>query len=341
MPSLIYIARIKRSSDELIQGLQAAGFHVESFKPGEITADECLLVMTSEAVDAKINPENSLIAPAHPAEMTREPGGIPPLPNLNEQLGSQAAIWNRIKAAAGEEPANKSAPGGPGGTTHIPPSLGPETVELGFIPSEVGRRAVANSRRKSSATIERPTVAREPAASSGRTGFSRLLFPTLERAGIKSSVSSPEISPGGKTGQSNEPYYRLFLRPLPAAVAVLILAISFLIYQVSTLPSTTAASSGHEASQSATSHSDSTDSLVTVSALPPRQNGRRPKTPLIVSSADSPKSSVRRHLSDDGFVAEDFTNHFDLHAHAATTAQNPGLKRNAQGGSKQKRIVVN
>ena len=54
MPSLIYIARIKRSSDELIQGLQAAGFHVESFKPGEITADECLLVMTSEAVDAKI-----------------------------------------------------------------------------------------------------------------------------------------------------------------------------------------------------------------------------------------------------------------------------------------------
>ena len=96
MPSLIYIARIKRSSDELAQGLQSAGFHVESFKPGEITTDECLLVMTSEAVDAKINPENSLIAPAHPAEMTREPGGIPPLPNLNEQLGSQAAIWNRI-----------------------------------------------------------------------------------------------------------------------------------------------------------------------------------------------------------------------------------------------------
>ena len=43
MPSLVYIARITRSSEELAQGLQSAGLHVKSFAPGEITGDECLL----------------------------------------------------------------------------------------------------------------------------------------------------------------------------------------------------------------------------------------------------------------------------------------------------------
>jgi hypothetical protein len=44
MPSLVYIARITRSSEELAQGLQCAGLHVKSFAPGEITGD----VLTSD-----------------------------------------------------------------------------------------------------------------------------------------------------------------------------------------------------------------------------------------------------------------------------------------------------
>jgi hypothetical protein len=52
MPSLIYITRIQPLSAELAKALESSGVHVKSFGPGEITADECVLVMTSEAVSA-------------------------------------------------------------------------------------------------------------------------------------------------------------------------------------------------------------------------------------------------------------------------------------------------
>ena len=50
MPSLIYITRVRPLSAQLARDFEAAGFHVKSFAPGEITADECLLVMTADAV---------------------------------------------------------------------------------------------------------------------------------------------------------------------------------------------------------------------------------------------------------------------------------------------------
>ena len=50
MPSLVYITRIHPPSVEAARVLESSGFHVKSFDPGEITADECVLVMTSEAV---------------------------------------------------------------------------------------------------------------------------------------------------------------------------------------------------------------------------------------------------------------------------------------------------
>ena len=58
MLSLIYVARVTHSSEELVQGLQSAGLHIKAFAPGEITADECILVMTSEAVLASVPPAN-------------------------------------------------------------------------------------------------------------------------------------------------------------------------------------------------------------------------------------------------------------------------------------------
>src|ERR1700694_1108269 len=62
MPSLLYIARITRFSEELAEELRSSGFHVKAFGPGEITADECWLVMTSEAVLASLQPTNSASA---------------------------------------------------------------------------------------------------------------------------------------------------------------------------------------------------------------------------------------------------------------------------------------
>ena len=55
MPSFIYIARIRSLTDELAQSLRSAGCHVESFKPGQVTQDECLLAMTPEAADGALH----------------------------------------------------------------------------------------------------------------------------------------------------------------------------------------------------------------------------------------------------------------------------------------------
>src|SRR6266478_7648715 len=97
MPSLIYIARIKSLSEELVTSLRSAGCHVKSFKPGDITQDECLLVMTSEAVGATRDPQG------HRAETGRTVDVTPAALDMNEQLGSQAATWNRIKTALTKE----------------------------------------------------------------------------------------------------------------------------------------------------------------------------------------------------------------------------------------------
>src|ERR1700738_1057820 len=105
MPSLIYIARITSCSEELAKGLQSAGLHVKSFVSGEITADECLLVMTSEAVLANLQPATVTPRAGHTVEKSQEPEGVPPPSSMNMHLESQAAIWNRLKTAAAKESA--------------------------------------------------------------------------------------------------------------------------------------------------------------------------------------------------------------------------------------------
>ncbi len=331
MPSLIYIARIKRLSEELAQGLRAAGFHVESFKPGKITADECLLVATSEALDASLQPESSATVTGMPVERGGDLGSIPPLPNMHEQLGSQVAIWKCIKAEGGEKAGDRTSPVSPAQAAFVASSLETGAAELGFIPSEVGRRAVASSQRKSAPASERfPVMRKQFTAHPAQAGFSRLLFPRHAKS-KSGGEKNRQVSRGNDWRLSH---------PWQVAVTVLILAAIFLIYRVSNLPATTGATSGHNASHSQ-SDSDSTNSLLTVSALP-RRSARRSSAPLIRSSGKVPKppAAARRHLSDNDFVAEDFTNHFDVPRQESTTLQNPDLKRNAHRGSTRKRIVV-
>jgi hypothetical protein len=99
MPSLIYITRIQPLSAELAQALESSGVHVKSFGPGEITADECVLVMTPEAIVAGLQlpgPESFSGAGVAKSAESRD---APPLPDMQKHPGAQAAIWNRIKAA--------------------------------------------------------------------------------------------------------------------------------------------------------------------------------------------------------------------------------------------------
>src|ERR1700690_3338390 len=98
MPSLIYITRIRPLSPELVQDLESSGLHVKSFGPGEITADECLLVMTSEAVLAGLPLSGAASATGEAVANRVESQARVPLQDPQEPPGSEAAIWSFIKA---------------------------------------------------------------------------------------------------------------------------------------------------------------------------------------------------------------------------------------------------
>jgi hypothetical protein len=305
MPSLIYIARIKSLSEELATGLQSAGCHVKSFKPGDITQDECLLVMTSEAVGATPDPQG------HKAETGRTVAGTPVAPDMNEQLGSQAANWNRIKTAVTKESQAKREQ-----VAAVASTEQPEAIKLDFTPTEVERRTVSKAQNRAigeSAPIEPFRII----AVSSAAAVSRILKnvrPTKERL------------------------CRVFRNPLSTVVAVLLFSV---VYRGLMLASRKGMTIPRQVSYDTRANYDSANSLLNVSASPGR-TAHRSIPPLTLSSAEPPPQAVRvqRHLSHDDYVAEDFTNRVGLRAQGSATQQNPELKH-PQSGSIRKRIVLN
>jgi hypothetical protein len=188
MPSLVYIARIGSLSEELAQNLRSAGCHVESFKPGAITRDECLLAMTPEAADAALHPERLR------AEPSREHGGIPFAPDTNQQLGPEADVWNCLKAlvakefGANREPVPQAAP----------------AVETQTMAAEAGRRAVPSRQERASERIARI----EPS-------------PIVAVSSSEASRHMKKISP------VIQQCYRVFHSPLSTVVAVLVFAVLY------------------------------------------------------------------------------------------------------------------
>jgi hypothetical protein len=291
MPSFIYIAHITRSSEELAQGLQSAGLHVKSFAPGEITSDECLLAMTSEAVLASLQPANAAPRAGRSAETGQELEDVPRPPNRNAHLGSQATIWNRLKTAAAS--AQTSQP--------------------------------------------LPVAQAWPSAKTGNPSFSPLSFPKDKSPISPAQTSAISFGKASRLGRSsrwvNGPRYSLLWQTVAIAASMLIFA--------ATRPSTTDVTAG-DTNQSTQFDSYSKESTQTVSGPrsgPPIQPSTSPVTR---SSSEAPMAGeAQRHQSDYDFVAEDFTNHFDLHAPSIAVLQNSELKRNTQGGVKRKRVVVN
>ncbi len=139
MPFLIYTVQITRSFEELAKGLQSAGLQVKSFASGEITADECLLVMTSEAVLANLRPANVTPRAGHAAETSEEPEGVPPPSNMNAHLESQAAIWNRLRTVAKESATSREEASSSASKIDL------ETEGLGSIPGEIRFQRLASS----------------------------------------------------------------------------------------------------------------------------------------------------------------------------------------------------
>jgi hypothetical protein len=191
MPSLIYIARIRSLSAELAQSLRSAGCHVQSFKPGDITQDECLLAMTPEAADTALHPERV-------ASQGRQYAGMPARA-LSQQLGSDTAILDSLKAAVANEIHVNREP--------VPPAASRfETEAAAFaVPSaDAAPRAVSSGQEKASRPIAR--IASPP-------------------------ITAPS-SPGGpreakKSRLAIEQCYRILGNPLSTVVAVLVLALVY------------------------------------------------------------------------------------------------------------------
>jgi hypothetical protein len=189
MPSLIYITRIRSLSEELAQNLRSAGCHVESFKPGAITRDECLLAMTPEAADAALHPERFR------AEPSREHAGIPFAPDTNQQLGPEADVSNCMKALVAKEFSANREP--------VPPAA--PAVETQTMAAEAGRRAAVPSRQER----ESERIAR------------------IEPSPIGAVSSSEASRHMKKIRPVIQPCYRIFHSPLSTVIAVLFFAVLY------------------------------------------------------------------------------------------------------------------
>ena len=330
MPSFVYVARIARLSEEQAEGLRSAGFHVKSFGPGEITADDCFMVMTSEALLAK--PFRTSSGPAAesaamPDAKSPDKPAVPamPVPSVNEELGSQAAIWHIIKTAAANESAARTA-ANCGPASPVASVTGQEAENLGLIPTAVGQRAFSALRPKPGETSgPLPRLKSEPFGNAGRSSPSP---PFTHRPDQDRKTRTAE-------GQSHRSW-----QPMATVAALLILAGVLLTHRASTLPST------NEAASQSTKESRRTDSDSSKSTQTASDGSLHPTiqpSGLTLSSTESsrPPAGVRRHVSDYDFVAEDFTNHFDAHAHNRATLQTPDLKHNPPGSTERKRIVNN
>lgn len=331
MPSLIYISRIIRSSEELAKGLQSAGFHVKSFASGEITADECLLVMTSEAVLTNLRPANVTPRNGNTAKARQESEDIPSPSSTNAHLESQTATWNRLKTAAAKESAitcDQASTFASGNTgSGVKTDLEPEG--LGFIASEVKLQTPASLHE--SETLQRLPVPRS--ATTGNPSRSPLPLPTEDKSRVSaaqiSAVSRGKTSrPSGGRRRVNVPRYGLLWQTVAIATSMLLFA--------AIRPSMRDLTSEGK-NQSIVS--DSEKPMQTKSGRRSVATSRTSISPVTPSSAGTPKAAgAQRYRANYSFVAEDTTNHFDPQAHSIATLQSSESK--ARGSVEPKRIVV-
>jgi hypothetical protein len=189
MPSIIYIARLNSFSEELAKTLRSAGCYVKSFKPGDITEDECLLAMTSEAIATTVRPDGQTVEAETPGAATLATADV------SAQLGSQAAVWNSIKkAVTAESQANRQF------VVPVAPAEEPKATP-GVTLTRVGRQVAS-----------RP---QDPA--SGQIPPSQMI-----------PVSSADVSyPPRKIRATKEQVYRVFRHPLSTVVALLLFSVVY------------------------------------------------------------------------------------------------------------------
>ena len=225
--------------------------------------------MTPEAVGATPDPQG------HRAETGRTVAGTPAAPDMNGQLGSQAATWNLIKTVVTKESQAKSEQ-----VAAVASTEQPEAIKLDFTPTEVERRTASKAQNRAIGEIAPIKPFRIIAVSSAAVSRSlKNIRPTKER------------------------FCRVFRNPLSTVVAVLLFSV---VYRGLMLPSRKGMTIPRLESYDTRANSDSANSLLNVSASPGR-TAHRSTPPLILSPAKAPPQAfdrVQRHLSHDDYVAK-------------------------------------
>jgi hypothetical protein len=301
MPSLVYITRIRPLSAELAQALESAGSHIKSFGPGEITADECILVMTSEAVLAGLQAAGLASVSTEGAARGKASQAAPPLQDLQKHLGTEAAVWDCIKASRlGESGVGESTAASAQGSGL--PALAPAADDLGIVASQAGLRVLAAQ--------QNADAAQKGAGGNHNSG----------------------VSGRPADGQPHKRFWQLAVM----AATLLTFAVVLLAGRASILSPTAdiAAVDKRNPGVRTDSHAAGLARKRSTLRSQPPQPSNRLETPADVVA------EVRRHISDYDFVAADYTTHFDQHAQPGATPQNPDLRRGAQNRLIRKRVVV-
>jgi hypothetical protein len=187
MPSLIYIARIRSLSEELAQSLRSAGCHVESFKSGDITQDECLLAMTPEAAEAAL----------HPKHVSSE-NGSRGADAIRQEPGRDVAVWDSLKTAIAKELCEDREPHAP-----VASAGEPMTKEFGSNATEPGPVGLSPQ------------------------GKVNQQHPPIEPPPIVAASSPAPSSEPAKPSPVLERCYRILRSPLSTVAAVLIFAVAY------------------------------------------------------------------------------------------------------------------
>jgi hypothetical protein len=329
MPSLVYITRINQLSEELAGHLRSAGLQVQSFAPGDITADECLLAITPEAIKAGL-PSGNHLTPALSQRTDAKLQAGPPLDGMSPHPGSQEAIWKIFDEFTAPQSTIPRQP-----PSQVVPPIRARGME--FIPSGLGQRVFAASAPSpaSSPQSQRNIV---PSSEAAKSGVS-LLRPSRKKFRIAGAqipalwLAHAALLKGGLRRRG-------LLKPLAAAALLLLFAIALMTNRAA---SAAPAADPTAAFAPRVQRADSSFANSTrPAALPSLRVMEDPSdsTPS-PSSINAPRASGRSHISDNDFIAEDFTNHYDLRLRPAATQQTPELQRDAQDNPRPKRIVMN
>jgi hypothetical protein len=321
MPSLIYITRIRPLPVDLAQALASSGSHVKSFGPGEITADECILVMTSEAILAGLRLPG--LAQGRASAQSPQSQATPPLHDVHKYFGAEAAVWSSIKAAELVESAIGESQELPGLPSPVPP-VGRADDDPGFVPSQTGSCALASAQQNASAAPQVLPATREPAArekdrgSEHNPGASLLPVPSngkAPRAAFQLSTLLKKTRLSGRIHSANGHRLSRFWQPEAVAAALLVLALVLLAGRLSIIPS--------KAEVATTDHATQASDRPETSSNPPNPPEATP------------------HKSGGDFVAEDYTTRFELQGHRRSAPQTPDPRPEAQNRPIPKRIVDN